>query len=279
MTFGLTAQGFKAKRLVDIQTDLENQLLAEFGDINLDPQSIFGQQIGVFSKVLADLWENMEDVYFSQYPNFAEGISLDKPSYKEALMLTSQIRSGPRNQQVSKRSGILRLPSPTHKATSKSSILAAPPQFRRNSHLDNVWASANIPMLEANLTIELPVLGGLFRQRYRGEYVSFNTKHFHDHGLFRYRMYYFTPWRLGRVEFNPWVSNEFFFRQTTRRGGAIIQQGNWYENRFRIGANARLTKNLFIDLYWQWRTLRQMPGFYPNWANTYQIGVNSIYMF
>lgn len=50
MTFGLTAQGFKAKRLVDIQTDLENQLLAEFGDINLDPQSIFGQQIGVFSK-------------------------------------------------------------------------------------------------------------------------------------------------------------------------------------------------------------------------------------
>jgi uncharacterized phage protein gp47/JayE len=77
MTFGLTAQGFKAKRLVDIQTDLENQLLAEFGDINLDPQSIFGQQIGVFSKVLADLWENMEDVYFSQYPNFAEGISLD----------------------------------------------------------------------------------------------------------------------------------------------------------------------------------------------------------
>lgn len=77
MTFGLTPQGFKAKRLVDIQTDLENQLLAEFGDINLDPQSIFGQQIGVFSKVLADLWENMEDVYFSQYPNSAEGISLD----------------------------------------------------------------------------------------------------------------------------------------------------------------------------------------------------------
>lgn len=77
MTFGLTAQGFRAKRLVDIQTDLENQLLAEFGDINLDPQSIFGQEIGVFSKVLADLWENMEDVYFSQYPNSAEGISLD----------------------------------------------------------------------------------------------------------------------------------------------------------------------------------------------------------
>ena len=77
MTFGLTPQGFKSKRLADIKADLENQLLAEFGEINLDPQSIFGQQIGVYSKVLADLWENMEDVYFSQYPNSAEGISLD----------------------------------------------------------------------------------------------------------------------------------------------------------------------------------------------------------
>src|SRR5262249_17000224 len=69
--------GFKSKRLADIKADLENQLLAEFGEINLDPQSLFGQQIGVYSKVLADLWENMEDVYFSQYPNSAEGISLD----------------------------------------------------------------------------------------------------------------------------------------------------------------------------------------------------------
>ena len=77
MTFGLTPQGFKSKRLADIKADLENQLLAEFGEINLDPQSLFGQQIGVYSKVLADLWENMEDVYFSQYPNSAEGISLD----------------------------------------------------------------------------------------------------------------------------------------------------------------------------------------------------------
>lgn len=77
MTFGLTPQGFKAKRLPDIQSDYRNQLLAEFGEINLDPQSIFGQLIGVLSKPMADLWENMEDVYFSQYPNSAEGISLD----------------------------------------------------------------------------------------------------------------------------------------------------------------------------------------------------------
>lgn len=147
----------------------------------------------------------------------------------------------------------------------------------RNSHFDHVWASANIPMIEANLTFNL--FGGLFRQRYRGEYVSFNTKHFHDHGLFRYRLYYFTPWRLGSIEFNPWVSNEFFFRETTKKRGAIIQQGNFYENRFRVGANARLTKKFFIDLYWQWRTVRQLPGYFPHWNNTYQIGANFIYMF
>lgn len=77
MTFGLTPQGFRIKRLPDIQGDLQNQLVAEFGEINLDPQSVFGQFIGVFSKIYADYWENEQDVYFSQYPNSAEGISLD----------------------------------------------------------------------------------------------------------------------------------------------------------------------------------------------------------
>ena len=75
--FGLTPQGFKVKRLPDIHAENQNLLLAAFGEINLDPQSIFGQLIGVISKVEADIWENMQDVYFSQYPNSAEGISLD----------------------------------------------------------------------------------------------------------------------------------------------------------------------------------------------------------
>jgi uncharacterized phage protein gp47/JayE len=75
--FGLTPQGFKIKRLPDIHAENQNLLLAAFGEINLDPQSIFGQLIGVLSKVEADIWENMQDVYFSQYPNSAEGISLD----------------------------------------------------------------------------------------------------------------------------------------------------------------------------------------------------------
>lgn len=77
MTFGLTPQGFNAKRLADAKQGLDNAFIAQFGDINLDPQSVFGQEIGVLSKSLADLWEQLEEVYFSQYPNSASGVSLD----------------------------------------------------------------------------------------------------------------------------------------------------------------------------------------------------------
>lgn len=75
--FGLSPFGFKPKRLIDVKTDLDNSTIAQFGDVNLDPQSVFGQQIGLYSKVGADYWENLEDVYYSQYPNSAEGVALD----------------------------------------------------------------------------------------------------------------------------------------------------------------------------------------------------------
>lgn len=77
MTFGLTPFGFNAMRLADVKQFLENAFVAEYGDINLDPQSVFGQEIGVLSKSFADIWENIENTYFSQYPNSASGTSLD----------------------------------------------------------------------------------------------------------------------------------------------------------------------------------------------------------
>lgn len=91
MTFGLTPQGFIAKRLADIKQDLENALIAQFGEINIDAQSVFGQQIGVQAKQYADLWENLEDVYFSQYPNSAEGVALDNVvAYNGLVRLPAQ---------------------------------------------------------------------------------------------------------------------------------------------------------------------------------------------
>lgn len=75
--YGVTPFGFRAMRLINIKNMLEDLFIAEFGDINLDAQSVTGQLIGIYSKVLADIWENMEDVYQSQYPNSASGVSLD----------------------------------------------------------------------------------------------------------------------------------------------------------------------------------------------------------
>lgn len=75
--FGLSAQGFRSKRLADIKEELDNAMQAEFGAINLAPQSVFGQIVGVMAKAYSDLWENFNFVYASQYPNSAFGISLD----------------------------------------------------------------------------------------------------------------------------------------------------------------------------------------------------------
>lgn len=75
--YGVTPQGFNKMRLIDVKNEYEDLFISEFGDINLDSQSVTGQIIGIFSKVLADDWENLEDVYESQYPNSASGISLD----------------------------------------------------------------------------------------------------------------------------------------------------------------------------------------------------------
>ena len=75
--YGVTPEGFKQKRLPQIKEEYEDLFIGEFGEINLEPQSVTGQLIGIFSKVLADDWENLSDVYLSQYLNSATGISLD----------------------------------------------------------------------------------------------------------------------------------------------------------------------------------------------------------
>ena len=77
MTTGLTNQGFIAKRLIDIQQDLADALTSTFGEVDTTADSVFGQIIGVLSKPLADLWEQLELVYFSQYPDTATGVPLD----------------------------------------------------------------------------------------------------------------------------------------------------------------------------------------------------------
>jgi len=74
---GLSAAGFERKRLIDIKTDIEDALKIAFGNnIDLTPQSGFGQFIGILSEALSDQWESQENVYNSQYPSTAQGIQL-----------------------------------------------------------------------------------------------------------------------------------------------------------------------------------------------------------
>jgi len=69
---GLSPTGFDRKRLIDIKTDLEDALKLAFGEnIDLDPQSGFGQFIGIISEAISDQWESQENIYNSQYPSTA----------------------------------------------------------------------------------------------------------------------------------------------------------------------------------------------------------------
>lgn len=75
---GLTTTGFEIKRLADIKAEIEDTLRAQFGNqINLLPESVFGQLVGIFSEREALLWELAEAVYNSRYPDRASGASLD----------------------------------------------------------------------------------------------------------------------------------------------------------------------------------------------------------
>lgn len=78
MAFGLTINGFVAKRQSQIQSEIQDSLRSAFGqNINLLPESVFGQIVGIFSERESLVWELSEAVYSSQYPGGAEGVSVD----------------------------------------------------------------------------------------------------------------------------------------------------------------------------------------------------------
>ena len=78
MAFGLDENGLTIKRLADIKAEIESSLKNTFGDqINLLPESVFGQMVGIASERESLIWELVEAVFNSQYPDSAEGVSFD----------------------------------------------------------------------------------------------------------------------------------------------------------------------------------------------------------
>lgn len=75
---GLTTQGFIVATQEEIRVIIANALKANLGaDIDTNPSSRIGQFIDIVSRELESLWLGLEDVYNSQFPYTASGISLD----------------------------------------------------------------------------------------------------------------------------------------------------------------------------------------------------------
>ncbi len=75
---GLTAQGFTPKSLTDIRTDIGNRLKLALGsDLDVSATSRTGQFIDITSDEINDVWQGLQDVYNSSFPDTASKSSLD----------------------------------------------------------------------------------------------------------------------------------------------------------------------------------------------------------
>lgn len=76
--YGLTPKGPNIKRLDVIVEEMHESLSKKWGvNTRQNPQSFVNHLVTNVADRLAELWEFGEDIYYSQYPSSAEGVSLD----------------------------------------------------------------------------------------------------------------------------------------------------------------------------------------------------------
>lgn len=73
----LTPTGLDIKTFDEVKASIESALISKFGTINLSDSSVFSQFSGIFAEREALLWQALEEVYNSFYPDTATGASLD----------------------------------------------------------------------------------------------------------------------------------------------------------------------------------------------------------
>lgn len=77
INYGLTADGFKRKRLPEIIQSLNDRVADKLGvEIQTGANSLFGQLHGVYGYEINTLWELLEATYNAMYPNTAQGVQL-----------------------------------------------------------------------------------------------------------------------------------------------------------------------------------------------------------
>lgn len=76
--YGITRNGFVTKRQPEILGEIKSALQAAFGGgVNLSAETALGGLAAIFSEREALLWELAAAVYYSQFPDGAEGLSVD----------------------------------------------------------------------------------------------------------------------------------------------------------------------------------------------------------
>lgn len=96
MAYGLTTDGFVQKTLADLKAELESALQSAFGEsIDLSPQSVFGQIVGVYADRLADLWALGGQIEAAFTPDGASGVALD-----ELCAITGTVRLAATHSKV-----------------------------------------------------------------------------------------------------------------------------------------------------------------------------------
>ena len=78
MTYGVQPTGFVRKNLATILSEIEQQMVTEFGPgVIQTPQSPFGQLNGLLADIITELWEIGLQAYQARDPDQAEQINLD----------------------------------------------------------------------------------------------------------------------------------------------------------------------------------------------------------
>ena len=78
MAYGLTPQGFNPKPLQVIKAEIQASLNTAFGqNLDFQPTTVLGQIVGIWSERENTQWQQQEAIYASQYPQGAEGTSVD----------------------------------------------------------------------------------------------------------------------------------------------------------------------------------------------------------
>ena len=77
MTYGVTSTGFNRKTFEVLIEEVQESLIAKFGDVNTDPNSVNMQYVTIYAESQARCWEAIEDDYNSKFPDTAFGVPLD----------------------------------------------------------------------------------------------------------------------------------------------------------------------------------------------------------